>query len=393
MSERGGVASARGILMLAGEPSGDHHGAGLARALKEVLPPVALWGMGGDRMACEGVHLRVHMADLSVVGLVEVLGHLGAAFRARRTLLKAVDADPPILAILIDFPDFNLWIARALRRRGIPLLYYISPQVWAWRRGRLKLMARLLDRVAVILPFEEGLLRRAGIAAEYVGHPLVEQVDKGNSQAEALRLLDLAPDTPVLGLLPGSRPREVEMILPSMLEGARLIQEAIGEVYPIVALSPLVSKGQVERRIRSSGLPTRVVEGKIHQVIRASRMVLVASGTATLEAALLETPMVVVYRTSWISYLLGRLLVKVKHIALVNILAGEGIVPELIQGGLTPRAIRDKVLDLWQNGENRSKMVQGFCRVGDALGSSSASRRTAQMALEMIEDVSGQEMP
>jgi lipid-A-disaccharide synthase len=391
MSERGGDVPGGHILMVAGEPSGDHHGADLAKALKDLFPRATLWGMGGDSMAREGVEIRVHMADIAVVGLVEVIGHLGPALRARRTLLRAADAQPPTLAILIDCPDFNLRLARALKRRGIPLLYYISPQVWAWRRGRLKVMVRLLDRVAVILPFEEPFLRDAGIAAEYVGHPLVEQIDGDAAREEAARSLELPPDVPILGLLPGSRPREVETLLPVMLEGLRLVKEAIGAFRAILALSPLVARASVEERIRLAGVPVQVVQGRAQQVIRASRMVLVASGTATLEAALLETPMVVVYRTSWISYLVGRLLVKVRNIALVNILAGEEIVPELIQGAFTPKAIRDQVLRLWHHEEVRNRMVNGLSRVKSALGSNSASRRTAQIAMEMVREVSGSE--
>ncbi len=383
MGEEGG-GSARAILMVAGEPSGDRHGADLADAVKAALPGVRLWGMGGDHMARAGVELLVDMRRVAVVGIVEVLSHMAAILQARRTLLRAITQAPPALCILIDFPDFNLWLARAVRRRGIPILYYISPQVWAWRRGRLRLMARLLDRMAVILPFEEPLLRRAGIRARYVGHPLLEQVDTGTSAPIALASLGLPAGAGVLGLLPGSRPREVESILPVMLEGARRAMAVIPEIQPVVALSSLVSKEEAAAAVRASGIPVRVVEGQAHRVIGASRVVVVASGTATLETALLEVPMVVVYRASWISYLLGRLLVKVPHIALVNILAGEEVVPELLQGALTPEAICGEIVRLWRDEGDRRRMIRGLRGVKARLGHQRASQGAAAMVLEMI---------
>jgi lipid-A-disaccharide synthase len=373
------------ILMVAGEPSGDRHGADLARAIAQFLPRVALWGMGGQHMARAGVRLHVDMAGVSVVGIVEVLAHVAAILRARRTLLREVDRDPPLLGILIDFPDFNLRLARSLKKRGIPIFYYISPQVWAWRGGRVRLMSRLLDRVGVILPFEEGLLRQAGIAAEYVGHPLREQLGVEESPEQARVALGLAPYCPVLGLLPGSRPGEVENLLPVMLEGTRLARTKIPEIQPVVALSAMVPRNRVDVTVRPFGSAALVVEAQAHRVLRASRMAIVASGTATLEAALLGTPMVVVYRASWISYLLGRLLVKVKHVALANILAGQRIVPELLQGNLTPPALRDHIERLWHDEEARDRMRDGLRAVGESLGSKRASRNAARIVWEMLQ--------
>jgi lipid-A-disaccharide synthase len=371
--------------MVAGEPSGDRHGAKLAEALCRICPQVRIAGMGGSDMAAAGVSLTVDMAALSVVGLTEVVGHLGAAFRARRALLDQIDREPPQLAILIDFPDFNLWLARALKRRGVPLLYYISPQVWAWRAKRLRLMARILDRVAVILPFEEALLRRAGIEAKYVGHPLVEEIERPSSAAARATLGLPNNDATVLGLLPGSRPREVERLLPVMLEGARLVQGGIRNLQPVVALSPMVPAARVAPLVERAGTPARVVVGDVHNVIAASHVVVAASGSVTLEAALLETPMVVVYRTSWLSYLMGRLLIKVKHIALVNILAGRGLVPELVQRRLSPRSICDQVSSLLGDEQARRTMAGALRTIGATLGVQSASRATAQIALEMID--------
>lgn len=373
-----------GILMVAGEPSGDRHAADLARVIRMLVPRVRLWGMGGEHMAREGVELVVDIRGLSVVGISEVLGHLGSILSARKAILREVDREAPLLGILVDFPDFNLWLARGLRGRRIPLLYYIAPQVWAWRKGRVRLMARLLDRVAAILPFEEEILRKAGIAAEYVGHPLLEQVNGRMSREEARAHLGLPPDTPILGLFPGSRPGEVDRLLPIMLRAVKLALAEIPGMRPVVALSTLVPRDRVERPIRECGVEVEVVAGEAHTVMRASKMAVVASGTVTLEAAMLETPILVIYRTSWITYLLGRLLATVQHVALVNVLAGERIVPELLQWSATPRSICSKLLDLWDDEMACEHMVGRLRQVAASLGSRVASRRTAEMVLEML---------
>lgn len=373
-----------GILMVAGEPSGDRHAADLARVLRVLLPRVRLWGMGGEHMAREGVELLVDIRGLSVVGISEVLGHMGAILAAHKAILRQVDRDPPLLGILIDFPDFNLWLARGLRGRRVPLLYYIAPQVWAWRKGRVKLMARLLDRVAAILPFEEEILRRAGIKAEYVGHPLLEQVNGRMSQEDARTLLGFPPETPILGLFPGSRPGEVERLLPIMLRAVKLALAEVPDMKPVVALSTLVTRDRVEGPIRDSRVEVEVVAGQAHTVMRASKMAIVASGTVTLEAAILETPILVIYRTSWITYFLGRLLATVQHVALVNVLAGERIVPELLQWSATPRTLCARMLALWDDQGARNDMVVRLRQVAASLGSRVASRRTAEMVLEML---------
>jgi lipid-A-disaccharide synthase len=385
MADHASRLARSGVLMVAGEPSGDRHGSDLARAIRDLLPETHIWGMGGEHMARAGVELRVDLSKVSVVGIVEVLSHLAAVLRARRTLLRGVDRLPPSAAVLIDFPDFNLWLARALKRRRIPIFYYISPQVWAWRRGRVKLMARLLDRVGVILPFEETLLRQAGIAAQYVGHPLREQITVSESEQEATAALGLPPGCAVLGLLPGSRPGEVRQLLPVMLDGVRLAREAAPEIQPVIALSPLVSRDWVEQTVSRCGVPARVVVGEAHRVLRASRAAIVASGTATLEAAMCGTPMVVVYRASWISYLVGRRLVKVRHIALVNILAGREIVPELLQGDLTPRSLKDHVILLWRDEVRRQSMRAELSLVAESLGAQRASQNAARMVVEMVQ--------
>lgn len=384
MGDSGRDDSAVDILMAAGEPSGDRHGADLANHLRLLLPSCRLWGMGGEAMAGAGVEIYVSYEDLSVVGLVEVVGHLGAAVKARQALMARARKSPPHLAVLIDFPDFNLWLARGLKRLKIPIFYYISPQVWAWRRRRVRLMARLLDHVGVILPFEEPLLRRAGVVAHYVGHPLVAQLREESRTGDPRRDLGIPHGVHPLALLPGSRPQEVRRHLPVMLRAARLIQDEAGAVLPLVALSPMISMDEVEGILASSPTEVRIYHGRTREVLLASEAAVVASGTATLEAALLGTPMVVIYRTSWLSYLLGRLLIRVPYISLVNLLAGEELVPEIIQGDLRPEAIQRCALPLFYDTDKRNRMILGFEKIRRSLGEETAGRRAAQIVLEMI---------
>ncbi len=370
--------------MVAGEPSGDLHAAHVAAALRQICPHLKLWGMGGMHMREKGVELLVDISGVSVVGISEVLSHLKAILTARRRLLRAVGDRNPSLAILVDFPDFNLWLARALRKRGIRILYYIAPQAWAWRRGRVKQMARLVERLAVILPFEEKFFCLGGVPARYVGHPLLEEIHMENSRQQAMTALGLNSDCTVLGLLPGSRSKEVQRILPVMLEAARILTGKLHGLRPVVALSPALELEPIRMRAQNICPGVRVIQGKAHDVLRASTVAAVASGTATLEAALLSTPMVVVYKASWVSYLLARAMVKVKHVSLVNILAGHKVVPELIQKDLTAQRLVEEISDLLEDPSRRIKMQEAMARLAQDLGTQKASLNVAHMASEML---------
>lgn len=370
--------------MVAGEPSGDLHAAHVARALRGIRPDLKLFGMGGMQMGEAGVELLVDISGVSVVGILEVLSHMKAVLRARRRLLGAIKKRNPTLAILVDFPDFNLWLARALKKRGVPILYYIAPQAWAWRRGRVRLMARLVERLAVILPFEQEFFRAGGVETRYVGHPLLEQIRKEGSREEAMEALGLDPGAQVLGLLPGSRPKEVERILPVMLEAAGILTKRIPCLTTIVALSPALEPEPVRMKAKKICPGAKLIQGKTHAVLRASSVAAVASGTATLEAALLGAPMVVVYRASWVSYILARALVRVNHVSLVNILAGREVVPELIQRDLTAQRLAGELLDLLEDSSRRSLMQEAMAGLAHQLGTQRASLNVAGMALEML---------
>jgi Lipid A disaccharide synthetase len=295
-------SAAQGVMMVAGEPSGDRHAAEVARALRRMRPEVQLWGHGGalherGRGGTPGGDLKGHChGDLRGPGKDQ------AILSARRKLLERVGETPPRLAILVDFPDFNLRLAKSLKRKGIKVLYYIAPQAWAWRPKRVNMMAKVVDHLAVILPFEEEFFRKGGVKAQFVGHPLLEETDLKMEREEAKRVLGLSEPGSVLGLFPGSRIQEVRRMLPVMLDAANLVLNHDPEVKPVVALSPNADEPWVRSMVGERCPRAMVRSGMAQIVLAASDVASVASGTVSLEAALFEVPMIVVYRTSWFNY-------------------------------------------------------------------------------------------
>jgi len=376
---------AQAVMMVAGEPSGDRHAAEVARALRRMRPEVQLWGMGGPFMREAGVELLEDISKVTVMGISEVLGKISAILSARRKLLARVGESPPHLAILVDFPDFNLWLAKSLKRKGVKVLYYIAPQAWAWRPKRVKVMAKVVDHLAVILPFEEEFFRKGGVKAQFVGHPLLEETDLKIGREEAKRVLGLGEPGVVLGLFPGSRIQEVRRMLPVMLDAANLVLSHYPEVKPVVALSPNADEPWV-RSMVDEGCPEAMVRSGMAQlVLAASDVASVASGTVSLEAALFEVPMIVVYRTSWFNYQVAKRLVRVRNVSLVNILAGEEIVPEIIQNDLQAGKLAQGLLELLGSREKREKMRAAMGKIREKLGDGRPSEKVAITALEMID--------
>lgn len=330
------------LLIVAGEASGDLYGSLLARALREREPGVRIAGIGGTRMGEAGVSLFADSGDLAVVGLVEIVSHWGAIRKAFGRAAAFLKAERPDLVILIDYPDFNLRLAAKARRAGVPVLYFISPQVWAWRSSRVRTIARRVDRMLVIFPFEEELYRRAGVDVEFVGHPLLDLLPPPCEPREARRRLDLDPDRPLLGLLPGSRRREIGFHLPILLEAAARLRDSLGELQLVIPLASTLKRTELDPHLEAARrwrLEVRVMEGPPGEVLSTMDAAVIKSGTATLEAALMGVPMVVVYRTTPVTYLLASLLTHVESVGLVNILAGKRLVPELIQHRCTPERI------------------------------------------------------
>jgi len=372
------------IFIVAGEASGDLHAADLARALLSLDPEVTLLGMGAEQMRRAGVKLLVDAKKLAAVGFTEVLSRLAALTRAFRRLRTALDAEDPALLLLVDFPDFNFWLARASRRMGIPVLYYISPQVWAWRKGRIRTLKRLVEKMLVIFPFEESLYREAGVPVTFVGHPMLDRLRDIPSREEARRRMGYDLSDRIIGLLPGSREGEVRHHLPVLKEAAAQIVQAEPAVRFLLAVADSLPPRLVETLLEGSDSPIRPVRGQTYEIMRAADLLITASGTATLEAGLLGTPMVIIYRVSRLTWWAGRLLVDVPAIGMVNLVAGRRVVPELLQWDFTPERVARIALELLQSPEALGSIRQELQQIRGRLGEEGTSLRAAREVLKTL---------
>lgn len=366
------------VLIVAGESSGDRHAAGLVRAFRTLDPSVRFFGTGGPALGGEGVEILSPIQDLSLVGVAEILTSLPRVKRIFDRVVAECEARRPAAAVLVDSPDFNLRLAKALRKRGVPVLYYISPTVWAWRRGRLKTIKANVDKMLLIFPFEREIFRKAGIPAVYVGHPLVERLEAGFDRGAFARRHGLDPSRRIVALLPGSRRSEIRYHMPVLAEAAARIRGAYGAQLVLVRADGL---GEDELRVAlPAGLAggLTVVGGSAFDAMAASDLVLSACGTATLEAALAGTPLIAFYRISGLTYALGRPFVRAKHYCIVNILAGERVVPELIQRGFTADRLEAEARRLLDSDESRARMKKAFAEVRARLGDDKASPRAAR---------------
>jgi lipid-A-disaccharide synthase len=368
------------ILIVTGEASGDLHGAHLAKAIMALDPTAQLVGIGGSAMRAAGVSLVSGVPQLDVMGLIGLSAIRGVVQRVRaiRRVLKAEAWD---LVVLIDNPGLNLHFARIAKAAGRRVLYYIAPQVWAWRPGRMKLIERRVDHVVVILPFEPELYHRAGVRCTFVGHPLLDSVAPKYDRAALRGELGLDESTRVVGLLPGSRKSEVEMLLPVLLKAAAQLVVAEPGTQFILAQASSIDDNLIQTLLQHSPVPVRVVHEQASEVMALSDVLLIASGTATLQAAVVGTPMVLLYKTSPVTYRLARWLINVKWIGLVNLVAGRSIVPELIQDEVTEERLCQEVLHLLRDPSAYNDMKEGLRQVRQSLGEPGASRRAAQVVL------------
>jgi lipid-A-disaccharide synthase len=363
-----------------GEASGDLYAGALAAELRARAPAVEIFGFGGPRLAAAGGELIGEFTGLTVTGLTEALRVIPRSYTMYRRLVAAARERRPDVFVAIDFPDFNFRLMAALRRLGIPVVYYVSPQLWAWRPGRMKTMKRFVRKVLVIFPFEAPLYERAGIPAQFVGHPLVDLARPTQPRSAFLAEQRLALDTPTVALLPGSRPNEIHQIAPVLVEALPLIRARVPRVQFVVARAPNLAGGLFAA---FAAQPVTIVEGRTDDVLAASDVVITASGTATVQAALHERPMVVVYRLSPLTYRLGKPFLKVDTYAMPNLVAGRRVVPELIQDGFTPQRVADETVALLVDADRHARMREALRGVRERLGSPGASARAAAAILEV----------
>ena len=366
----------REILLVAGEASGDLHAGAVARELRARAPALHLAGIGGDHMAAAGVELVEHAEKLAVMGFLEVLRHIPQHWKLLRQLRQRLESGNVALLMVVDYPGFNMKLAAAAHRAGVPVLYFITPQVWAWGAGRLAELARIVTRAAVILPFEEELLRRHGVPAVFVGHPLLDRAATMPDREGARAKLGLAADRPVLALFPGSRPQEIARHLDAFVATARILEQRHPGLQVVVSGAPTVS-------IDRARCPYPIVPGDSYTVLRAADAAMCKSGTTTLEAAVTGTPLVVAYRTSAVTYAAARRLVKIPHIGLVNVVAGREVAPEFVQDALVPAAVADALGPLLAHGPARDRMIADLGTVRAMLGERGAAARVASIALEL----------
>ena len=373
------------IMIVAGEASGDMHGARLIAALKEQAPGAQICGIGGPELTRQGVEILYDASQLAVVGIVEVISHFRFIREAMRALEKRLREQPPDLLILIDYPDFNLILAKKAKRLGIPVFYYISPQVWAWRSGRVKTIKKLVDRMGVILPFEQEFYRKFGMNVDFVGHPLMDAVQPTRSREDFLHSLGIAPESTVIGILPGSRKREIAGMLPVFLAAAKRMQEQMRpKPVFVLPLAPTLSEEDLlANGLADAGVEVRVVRENRYDLMGACSAVMAASGTVSLELAILNVPMVISYRVSPLTYFLGRRLIKVQYASLVNLVADREVVPELLQDEAVPEKIADATMRLIENQAERTRMLAGLAEVRERLGGPGASERSARLALNL----------
>ena len=364
------------LLIIAGEKSGENYGADVVRRFKALHPGIGFFGIGGTKMAAEGVDILVSMDALAVVGLFEVVSHLPRIRRIFNRIRREVEIRRPAAAILIDSPDFNLRLAKKLHRLGVPVLYYIGPTVWAWRKGRLKTVKKYVRKMCLIFPFEEDIYRTAGVPARFVGHPLLERVRAAFGRDEFLSKYGLDPDKKLIVILPGSRRSEIRFHMPVLAEALERIRRDVPSQFVFIVAENL-DPGILEPRLPPGAPDIKILGENAYEAMAAADLVLSACGTANLETALLETPLVAFYRLSSLTYWAGVKLVKVEDYSIVNILAGERIVPELIQRDFTADNLVREAKTILGSADLRSAMKARFRRIKSLLGRDSASANVA----------------
>ncbi|MRS01829.1 lipid-A-disaccharide synthase [bacterium] len=371
-------------MIIAGEASGDLHGSSLVREALSLDQSLHFFGICGPLMRAEGVETLVDSREMAVVGLVEVIAHFPTIFRAFRTMEKILTQNPPDLLILIDYPDFNLRLAKVAKSAGVKVFYYISPQVWAWRVGRVKKIARVVDHMAVVFPFEVPFYEKEGLPVSFVGHPLVDSVHPTMSLDEARESFGIDPTRRTVGLFPGSRKQEIRNHLPILLQSAKILKERFPELQFILPLASSLAREDVSPYLDSCGVSVILVEGKGYDVIQVCDAIVSVSGTVTLEIALLGVPMAIIYQVSPLTYQVAKRLVRVDHVGICNIVADKRVVKEFIQQDAVPEKIVEEIARILTEPEYSKAIKTEYAMVRNKLGSGGCSAKVAQLLIEIL---------
>ena len=373
------------ILIIAGEPSGDLHASRLVRDLKTLDPDLQFFGLGGYLSKEAGVDTIFDISKLALVGLTEVLKKIFTVGKVYKDLLRRIDAEKPCIAILVDYPGFNLRLAGELKKRSIPVVYYISPQVWAWGRDRINIIKRCVTRMIVFFKFEEELYKTYGIDVVFAGHPLLDTVKASLGKDEALKIYGLSKGKKTIALLPGSRTNEINTLLPVMLEASKIINNRLQNTQFIIARYPELSEDLYKDALRDSGLDIRISSGDTYNVVATSDFAIVASGTATLETAIIGTPLAIIYKAKLLTYIIYKFVATIPFVGIVNIIAGREIAPEFLQYAATPQNIAEKIIPVLLDEKKQKVMREELAQVKSALGTTGAGMRAAQAIMPLLQ--------
>ncbi len=374
-------------MIIAGEASGDLHAAKLVHAVQAINPQISFFGIGGSNMRAAGVNTLVDARDMAVVGLVEIWAQRKVIFGALATMRHILKENPPDLLILVDYPEFNLRLAKTAKQYGVKVLYYISPQVWAWRQHRVNTIRARVDHMAVVFPFEAAFYQQHNVPVTFVGHPLVDEVNASNDQTSLRHQFGIDTDKPVVGLFPGSRHSEIKRLFPIILASAKLLHQRYPHVQFLLPIAPTLNQDDLQPYLHGyTELNIRPVTERTYDVIHACDAIVTVSGTVTLEIALLGTPMVIINRVAWLTYTVVRRMLKISHIGLCNIVANKRIVPELIQNEATPENICTAVEKLLFDKPYRQQMIADLATIEKKLGEPGGINNVAKLAISMLAD-------
>lgn len=373
------------VLIIAGEASGDVLGAGFVDEFLKIRPAIRFFGLGGDKMAAAGVDLQYHIRDLAFLGFWEVVKNISLIRKVEKQILDQVDKLNPALAVLIDYPGFNLRLARKLKKRNIKIFYYISPQIWAWGAGRIRKIKKHVDLMTTIFEFEKDIYEKAGVPVRWVGYPMIDKIKAGMNDSEFRRRAGVAPGETIIGLFPGSRLQEIERILPTMLLAVKSMAAKRPGVKAVIGRAPAIDRAIYGKMLDEYFKDALILDGLNYDIMAHAKINIVCSGTATLECAIIGTPLIVVYKTSLPTYWIARWLIRIPYIGMVNVVAGEKIVPELVQNDCTPEKIAQTCLDYMNDEKLHAQVKSRLSSIKNKLGQPGAAGRAAESAVRLME--------